>query len=191
MERLGLASRYRSFDRGGWHFVVLDSSFLDESGSFTARLDKEQMEWLRADLQATPRSRPILVLSHIPILGGASIFLCGAEGETEKTGNWVIPGQWMHIDARAFAELFAVHPNMRLCLSGHTHLCDRMDYNGTTYLCNGAVSGMWWRGDYWGTPPGYALVDLFQDGGFAYEYVPTGWQAAPAGNPAVLAARPA
>jgi Icc protein len=182
MERLGLSERYRSFDRGGWHFIVLDSSFIDASGGFTARLDEEQLEWLREDLQATSSHVPVLVLSHVPIVAGASVFFTGGEGEAERSGNWVVPAQWMHIDARALCRLFAWHPNVRLCLSGHTHLCDRLDYNGTTYLCDGAVSGMWWRGDYWGTPPGYAVIDLFEDGSFDHEYVATGWKAAPAGE---------
>src|SRR5579872_1611596 len=171
LERLHLSAPYRSFDRGGWHFVVLDSTFVDEAGHFTARLDDAQGEWLRGDLAATPRDVPVLVVSHVPILAGASVFFTGGEGETEKTGDWVIPGQWMHIDARALSRLFAAHPNVRLCLSGHTHLCDRLDYRGTTYLCDGAVSGMWWRGDYWETPPGYALIDLFEDGSFQHAYV--------------------
>jgi len=178
LDRLGLSARYRHFDRGGWRFVVLDSNFVDDAGSFTARLDEEQMEWLRAALAATPRDMPVLILSHVPILAGASVFFTGSEGETIRTGNWVVPAQWMHIDARALSRLFAVHSNVRLCLSGHTHLCDRLDYNGVTYLCSGAVSGKWWRGDYWETPPGYALLDLFADGSFRHEYVPTGWKAA-------------
>ena len=36
---------------------------------------------------------------------------------------------------------------------------------------------MWWRGDYWETPPGYALIDLYDDGSFRHEYVSTGWKA--------------
>jgi Icc protein len=177
LERLRLSRRYRSFDRDGWHFIVLDSNSIDASGHFTARLDEEQMEWLRGDLAATPHHVPILVLSHVPILAGASVFFTGSEGETERTGNWIVPAQWMHIDARALSRLFAEYSNVRLCLSGHTHLCDRLDYKGTTYLCDGAVSGMWWRGDYWETPPGYAVIDLFEDGSFHHEYTPTGWKA--------------
>jgi glycine/D-amino acid oxidase-like deaminating enzyme len=45
--------------------------------------------------------------------------------------------------------------------------------------CNAhGISGQWWRGDYWETPPGYAILDLFEDGSFRHEYVPTGWKAA-------------
>jgi Icc protein len=180
MQRLGLSTPYRWFDRGGWRFLILDSSFISESDSFTARLDPEQMEWLTGILAATPADTPVLVLSHVPILAGASVFLTGSEGETERTGSWIVPPQWMHMDARALSRLFVEHPNVRLCLSGHTHLYDRLDYRGTTYICGGAVSGLWWREGYWETPPGYLLVDLFEDGSFHHEYVPTGWKAVPA-----------
>jgi hypothetical protein len=32
------------------------------------------------------------------------------------------------------------------------------------YLCNGAVSGGWWKGKYQEFGPAYALVDFFDDG---------------------------
>jgi 3',5'-cyclic AMP phosphodiesterase CpdA len=82
----------------------------------------------------------------------------------------------MHIDARRIKDLFREHPNVKLALSGHIHLKDRVDYNSVTYLCNGAVSGSWWGGPYQECPPGYALVDLFSDGSFEYEYRTFGWK---------------
>ncbi|GAB4461641.1 MAG: hypothetical protein OHK0029_27230 [Armatimonadaceae bacterium] len=162
-----LTERYYSFDRAGWHFIVLDSTMPRDSG-YTARLDDPQREWLAADLQKTPRTTPILVLSHIPILCGCAFL----DGENEKTGNWVVPGAWMHTDARKIKDLFFQHPNVKLAISGHIHLRDRLDYNGVTYLCNGAVSGAWWGGNYQETEPGYAVIDLFTDGTFAHQYVP-------------------
>jgi len=47
-------------------------------------------------------------------------------------------------------------------------LRDRIEYNGVTYLCNGAVSGNWWRGAYQECEPGYALLDLYDDGTFEH-----------------------
>jgi len=169
-EQLGLAERFRSFDLGGWHVVVLDSTFPKGDG-YTARLDDAQREWLAGDLKATPPERPVLVLSHIPILCGCAFL----DGNNEKSGDWVVPGAWMHTDARAIKDLFHQHRNVRVCLSGHIHLRDRLEYNGVTYLCNGAVCGGWWKGDYQETKPGFALVDLYDDGSFDCEYVNTGW----------------
>ncbi|MCS6918590.1 MAG: metallophosphoesterase [Fimbriimonadales bacterium] len=156
---------YYAFTQAGWKFIVLDSTFPHDNG-YKARLDDEQFEWLKAELRRTPATIPILVLSHMPIVCACAMF----DGENEKSGDWVIPGAWMHIDARRIVELFHQHKNVKLCLSGHIHLLDRVVYNGVTYICDGAVSGGWWRGNYHQTPPGWGLVDLYDDGSFDHEY---------------------
>lgn len=169
---LQLPGRFRSFDRAGWHFIVLDSTHEGaKPGSYVAMLDAEQFTWLEADLKATPPSMPVLVLSHIPILAACVFF----DGENEKTGDWVVPGSWMHLDSRILKDLFSAYPNVKLCLSGHIHLIDRVEYHHVTYLCNGAVCGNWWKGDYHECDEGYALVDLYDDGSFESSYSPYGW----------------
>lgn len=171
---LELEKPYRSFDRAGWHFIFLDSTFPEGSG-YKGRLDDAQFEWLAGDLAGTPKTTPVMVISHIPILSASAYF----DGDNEKTGNWVVPGAWMHLDARKIKDLFAKHPNVKLCISGHIHLVDRVDYNGVTYFCNGAVCGGWWNGNYHECAPGYALVDLYDDGTFENRYVEWGWQPKP------------
>lgn len=172
IDALGIPSRYRSFDRAGWHFIVLDSSYPDGEG-YKARLDEPQFEWLADDLAKTARSTPVLILSHIPILSAAAYF----DGDCEESGDWKVPGAWIHIDARRIKDLFSKHPNVKLCISGHLHLVDRVDYNGVTYLCNGAVSGNWWKGKHQEFNEGYALVNLYSNGHFDREYVNYGWKA--------------
>lgn len=166
MDQVGLREPYYSVDLGGWLLVVLDSTRAVENGVYTARLDELQLAWLTAELTSISPRIPVVILSHIPILCGCAFL----DGENEKSGNWVVPGAWMHTDARKLKDLFHKHPNVKLCLSGHIHLRDRLEYNGVTYLCNGAVSGAWWKGSYQETPPGYALVDLYDDGTFDCEY---------------------
>jgi Icc protein len=112
----------------------------------------------------------VLVLSHIPILCACALL----DGDNEKSGDWVVPGAWMHTDARRIKDLFYRHPNVKLAISGHIHLRDRLDYNGVTYLCNGAVCGAWWKGNYQETEPGYSLIDLYDDGTFDQQYVAYG-----------------
>jgi Icc protein len=169
MDLYGLQVPYRSFDRGGWHFIILDSTHpCDGKHNYTAKLDEPQFEWLARDLASVPSTTPILILSHIPILGVCPFL----DGPNEESGDWIVPGQWMHIDARRILELFRNHRNIRLCLSGHIHLADRCEYEGITYLCNGALCGKWWKGDYHGTPPGFAVIDLFDNGDFTSEYLP-------------------
>lgn len=173
LDVLRLERSYRSFDRAGWHFIVLDSTHRVEGNGYTAKLDDEQFEWLSDDLKRTPKQQPILVLSHIPILSACAHF----DGENEKSGDWKIPGGWMHIDARRIKDLFRQHPNIKLCLSGHIHLVDRVEYLGVTYLCNGAVCGAWWRGRNQEFGNGYAVVDLFRDGSFQSQFVEFPWAA--------------
>lgn len=172
---LGLAKPYRSFDRAGWHFIVLDSTHWHGGNSYTAKLDEEQFEWLVSDLARTPATTPILVVSHIPILAVCPLF----DGKNEKTGNWVIPGSWVHIDARRIKDAFKKHPNVKLCVSGHIHLTDQVMYNGVTYCCNGAVSAAWWGGDYHECTYGYTVIDLFDDQSFENRYLPYGWKTRP------------
>jgi Icc protein len=171
LEMLGLEKRYRFFDRAGWRFIVLDSVHPRVDVGYEGRLDEEQFAWLANALASTPPTTPVAVVSHIPILA-ACVFL---DGENEKRGDWVVRASWMHIDARRLKDLFARHANVKTALSGHVHLLERVAYNGVTYLCDGAVCGNWWKGSYQETPPGYAIIDLFDDGSVEREYVQYGW----------------
>lgn len=171
LEAMGLERPYRSFDRAGWHFVVLDSIAPAEGGyGFVARLDDAQFEWLRGDLAAN-RDRHTLIISHAPILS-ACVYL---DGPYEQTGDWVVPGAWMHVDARRLVDLFAEHRQVRACLSGHIHQVDRVVYEGVSYFCNGAVCGNWWKGPNLRCDSGYAVVDLYIDGTVECQYQTFGW----------------
>jgi 3',5'-cyclic AMP phosphodiesterase CpdA len=173
MDALGLAMPYRSFDRNGWHFVVLDSVEPYEN-TYRGRLGAEQMEWLRKDLASVNHQTPVLVLSHIPIVSPGAVLNDAKESPDHQV---IVSGGETHLDAKEIHALFRQQGNVKLCLSGHLHIQDRAQYDGITYISSGAVSGGWWKGknldrfDY-----GYALVDLMQDGSFSYEYVPYGWE---------------
>ncbi len=174
VDALKLGKRYRAFEKAGWKVVVLDSTHTGpKPGTYVGKLDDKQHEWLVGELKGTPKTTPVLILSHIPIFA-ACPFL---DGDNEKTGNWQVPGAWMHLDARKLTALFHERGNVRACLSGHIHLQDEVKYLGTTYYCNGAVCGGWWRGKYQQFAEGYALVDLYDDGSSACEYVTYGWKA--------------
>jgi 3',5'-cyclic AMP phosphodiesterase CpdA len=173
LDALELKNSYRSFDQFGWHFIVLDSVEPFQNG-YRGQLGEEQLAWLKADLAATPRNTPILVMSHIPIV---SVGLLLNDLKENKDRNIEIPGGRMHLDAPQIHSLLREHGNVKLCLSGHLHILDRVEYDGIAYLTSGAVSSSWWKGirldrfDY-----GYALVDLFEDGSFRHEYVTYGWK---------------
>lgn len=171
-DTLKMPGRYYSVDRAGWHIAVLDSiQPSGPDGGYLGRLDDEQFEWLRDDLAAAKPETPILIVSHIPILA-ACIFFNSKEG---RAGD-VAPAR-MHTDTGRLKDLFLSHPNVKACISGHIHLIDRVDYDGVTYLCNGAVCGNWWKGRHQETDEGYALLNLYDDGGVEREYATYGWKA--------------
>jgi Icc protein len=173
-EVFGIPKPYRSFDRAGWHFIVLDSMIPHEKTVYEARLDDEQFAWLQEDLAATTPETPVLVLSHIPILS-ASVLAAWSGRNPDR--DLMVPHNLMHTDMGRLKDLFWQHRNVKLCLSGHLHLRDRVDYNGVTYLCNGAVSGAWWKGDHHETKAGYAVINLYNDGTFDNDYIDYGWKA--------------
>ena len=70
----------------------------------------------------------------------------------------------MHSDFLDLKKLFAKYPNIKVCLSGHIHLQDEVDYLGIKYYCNGAISGNWWKGAFQEFNPAYAVIELFDDG---------------------------
>ncbi|NOZ41087.1 MAG: metallophosphoesterase, partial [Planctomycetes bacterium] len=61
-------------------------------------------------------------------------------------------------------------------LSGHGHLLERIEFDGTTYLQGGAVCGMWWKGPVFDNPEGFLVVTCHSDGTFATEYHDYGWK---------------
>lgn len=162
LDRLKLESGYYSLVRGGWKLIILDSvAFTNErSTGYIASLGAEQYHWLAKEL--SENTLPCCVISHMPIFAACPFF----DGPNERSGNWMVPGEWMHLDARHIKDLFRQHPEVKLCLSGHIHLIDRVEYLGVTYCCNGAVSGNYWEGPMQEHPPAYALVDLYPDGTF-------------------------
>ena len=166
MEQLRLSSLYYSFVKNGWKFILLDSVHLDiDSTWYIGKLGEEQFSWLENELKTTDKSIPVCVMSHIPLLT-ATLMVDDNEGT-----KWEILGGDMHTDVSRIVSLFYRHPNVKLCLSGHIHLRDKVIYNNVTYLCNGAVSGAWWEGNKRETAPGYGLIDFYADGSFDEQYV--------------------
>ena len=174
VRKLGLPNRYYSFDYSGWHFIVLDSNFLTVPAAnppFMGRLDDEQFQWFLNDVNAVAMSSnvPICILSHIPIMAGCGYF---SSLNNEESGNWLVPASLMHIDARRFRDYFVQNPRIRLCLSGHTHQYESLEYLGVRYITGGAVAGNWWAGNFMDFPPAYVMVNLYDDGSSDSEFVP-------------------
>jgi len=159
IRQLEMPKRYYSFDKKGWHFIVLDSN-----NKNAVSLDDEQRAWLEADLAKLAVNTPVLVMSHYPLLAACTH----------------LDGGGMHTDFKYLVNLFYQHKD-KTCISGHIHLVDRVVYNNLPYYCNGALSGFWWEEGYKNsaqkyyylqTPPGYAVIDLYNDGSVENTYHP-------------------
>jgi len=172
LEMIGYPKTYHSFDRGGWKFIQLDSIFPHDT-SYIGKLDPEQMTWLKDELSKSDAKKPICIVSHIPILS-----MCAVNSHVSTKGDeFKMGGGAMHLDGAELHTLFKEHPNVKACLSGHIHLLDKVEMDGITYICGGAVCGSWWSGKKDRSDEGYNLIDLYDDGSIGHEYVTYGWKA--------------
>jgi 3',5'-cyclic AMP phosphodiesterase CpdA len=170
LERLKLNKTYYSFDHGAWHFVVLDNISRRDFGYF-GEFDPEQTEWLKADLEAS-KAKPICITTHIPLICACAIF----DGNRFKDNAYNVPDHLVHRDVRPLLPLLRQN-NVKLCLSGHIHMIDLVEYTGIKFLCNGAVSGNWWKGNNPRYVEGYAVIDVWPDGTSMHQHVTYGWTA--------------
>lgn len=160
VERLQIPARYYSFKRENWHFFILDGNNKDVS------LDEEQLLWLERQLENIPENEHALLMSHHPILGVSGHFYPDDH----------------HSDFDKLTSLFYRHrKTVKACISGHMHLLESALYNDIQYFCNGAMSGFWWGegnsdsagiGYYRETPPGYAILHLYNNGDVKRDYYP-------------------
>lgn len=135
-------------EQAGWKIIVLDSVHLDIDNTwYIGKLGDEQFAWLENELKSTGQKTPVLVMSHIPILTALLMI------DDNVVNRWEMLGGDMHTDTAKIINLFYQHPNVKLCLSGHLHMRDKVVYNNVTYPCNGAVSGAWWVGNRRETAP--------------------------------------
>lgn len=166
IEMLSMPGRFYSFEMKGWQFIALDS--INGTGGY--QLDDPQFEWLQGELKSIPANRPVCVFNHVPIISiGALMYLTQRTPALESK----FPSGDMHLDHQRIKNLFFKHKNVKLCLSGHVHYLDAIEYLGVKYLCNGAVSGNWWRESFIldEFPPVYSIIDLYDDGSSTLETV--------------------
>lgn len=172
LDNLGMSRAWHSFDKGAWHFVVLDSVQPDGDTGYIGRLQDEQFEWLTADLAAN-RTKPTCIVSHISILTATPLI----DMKDKPREGWKVSGGVVMTDMARIIKLFAENPQVKLALSGHMHRNERLDYRGVSYICDGAVSGNWWKGAHYECNEGYGLLDLHDDGSFTHTYTNYGWKA--------------
>jgi 3',5'-cyclic AMP phosphodiesterase CpdA len=166
-ERVLRTPTYRSFDRGGYHFVLLDSIQASRIGPWRSRIDDEQLNWLANDL-ASVGTTPTIVVTHVPILSAYTAYTLGT---TRKPSNMMVVANGMEVQ-----QILSKH-NVKAVLQGHTHALESIHYMHTRYISSGSVAGNWWKGPHLGVhPEGFLVCDL-DDEDLKTKYVPYGWKA--------------
>jgi hypothetical protein len=122
-----LGPRYSAFNRGGVHFVVLDTVGVDDRWYY-GFLDAGQLDWIRRELAFVPEGTPIVTLGHIPLRSGALSLAFLAEGPARTLLGVGGHTSFRHV-VRNAADLDAVLADRRwtLALQGHTHRGERLE----------------------------------------------------------------
>jgi 3',5'-cyclic AMP phosphodiesterase CpdA len=168
-DRYGKGSTWRSFDHRGWHFIVLDSIKHDPGtpSGFIAAIDDEQLDWLKNDLAAVGKDTPVIVVTHVPFFSVISQH----QGDPRKG----VSKESLVTNAHEVRKLFDGH-NVKLVLSGHGHVVERIEFGGISYIQAGSVCGAWWRGRFLGNPEGFGVVTCRADGTFDFGFRDYGWK---------------
>jgi 3',5'-cyclic AMP phosphodiesterase CpdA len=167
--RLGLTSTYSSFDHQGWRFVTLDSVRVTPSGDWGGELDAAQIAWLDDLLRKTPKTMPMVFLTHIPLL---TVFGQYTQGTTAAANDKLIVK-----NGKQFQEMIQGR-NVKAVFQGHTHVVEEVSYLGTHYITGGAICGDWWKGKRLGVHPEGFVVATVSGENLSWRYVPYGWDAA-------------
>ncbi|MFN8007477.1 MAG: metallophosphoesterase [Terriglobia bacterium] len=165
--RVGKGKTYRSFDYQDWHFILLDSIQIDPHLNYQGGIDEAQLEWLKTDLQAVGKMRPVVLVTHIPFF---TILPTLQTGSTEP-----VPASTVIKNSKEVLD-FTADFNIRLILQGHVHIVESHGYKKEQIVTSGAVCGNWWKGPRLGHPEGYAIYTIEGDE-ISWNYHPFGWKA--------------
>ncbi len=173
---------YRSFDQGGYHFVLLDSVQITPEREFDAIVDTAQLRWLRDDLAAIRPGTPVIVVSHVPLVSAAPQYAPPGDKAAKAVQYQALTNLHGFLlgNAREVTDCFEGHRVVAV-LQGHTHINETVWWRDVPYITSGAVCGNWWRGSRWGTPEGFTVLEL--SGGIPnWRYETLGWSS-PAAEP--------
>ena len=181
---------FHTFQHKGWQFFCLDNIQPGDRGGqypYQGFIDGPQIDWFKAELArlpvrtsnagqreslSYPVGTPIVICEHIPMVTATEY----DHGELFKDQEWRINNAFVCGDSAQRLDLYKSY-NVRLCLSGHIHQRDRVEFQGPTFINDGAVCGSWWRGPHHGVKEGFGIFDCRPDGTFDYRYHEYGWVA--------------
>lgn len=176
---------YYSFNYKHCHFVVLDTiaRARNEAGENTyhGSIDQAQLEWLRKDLSEVERSRPIIIVTHIPMINAlGSLFGLQSEIVLTPDGKRTAKHQVRNFQ-QLLGEVLKGY-NFKLALAGHYHTFEEISWKDSNhealFVVGGSICGEWWKGDrvvgYSVWPEGFTIVKVDGDD-FDASYVSYGW----------------
>ena len=168
-----IGKRFYVFNHKGWRFYVLDSTepvnYSKYNYPYRGFIDKEQLDWLEKDLAQTPKSMPLIIISHFPFLT-----VDGLIGKGSLTPNLNLSRSVENF--KEVLKLFNDY-NLKLVLQGHLHWLEDIYIKGIHFITGGAVSGTSWKGPgQLDTEEGFLLLSI-QNGGFKWRYVDYHWEA--------------
>ncbi len=152
VKELGIQAPYRTFEVGEHRFIILDSVALTgDEHVYRGHVDSRQLDWLRATLNDTPRTQPLVLVTHVPL---RTTFLQEKSGpETPLTDRLVVA------NANEVLAAFEGRP-LPLILQGHLHSNEVIDWAGRKHVMGGAISGAWWRGPHFQTTHGFGVITI-------------------------------
>ena len=173
MERLALPKTTYSFDHKGWHFCVVDDILPNKKPCWQGGISEQDLEWLDRDLSAAG-DLPKVVCAHIPFI---SVYgFRNQEIKDDKETHLKVNKASVCRNPGPILSAFRKH-KVNLALAGHTHENERIRYDGTSHIIQGAVSGSWWNGPRYDNPEGFGVIDVRADGSFEHSYHTYGWKA--------------
>lgn len=151
---------YYSFDWGPVHCIVLEGNKPIPGGkdwkAVHGAVEGSELAWLKADLAAQPKGKPIIVGVHIPIV---STYPERRHQSPENAPYWEMTNH------EVLTGLLARH-GVRLVLQGHMHENERAVVKGVEYVESISISGTWYKGEAGmergvdGSPRGYRVVSV-------------------------------
>ncbi|WP_299537543.1 metallophosphoesterase [Ulvibacterium sp.] len=126
-----MKDRYYSFDKGGFHFIVLDGNDKNPApwNGYDRYIGDEQKQWLSNDLAGT--NKPTIVFIHQSLEADTGI------ANKEKIRAILENNRLPHGGPKVIA-----------CLSGHHHTDYMKMINGIPYIQINSMSYRWVGGDY-------------------------------------------
>lgn len=151
----GMANSYYSFDKGDFHFIVMDGNYIKKDGSYhdyghanfyieqenRSLVHPDQIDWLREDLDKT--DKPTIIISH--------------QAFDEIWDGWSSPSRFSvrkvidDANNNEFQKVIA-------CFCGHHHLDAHSIINDVHYFQMNSAS-YYWAGKGYGSSGSMAIYD--------------------------------